>query len=67
LAFQVHGAYHRPYRALQRDRPSLLLQQRRWLLHVHLLLEVAVEEGQFDIHVVDAPALLGCQCEEDPE
>ena len=34
------------------------------LLHVHLLLEVAVEEGGFDIHVVDALAFLSRQRED---
>jgi hypothetical protein len=33
----------------------------RRLLHVYLLLEVAVEESGFDIHVVDAPAFLSLQ------
>lgn len=38
------------------------------LLHVHLFLdEVAIEEGKFDIHVVDVPAFLSCQCEEDSD
>jgi hypothetical protein len=33
----------------------------RRLLHVHLLLEVVIEEGGFDIHVEDVPAFLSRQ------
>jgi hypothetical protein len=32
---------------------------------VDLLLQVTVEKGRLDVHVVDAPALLGCQREEE--
>jgi hypothetical protein len=30
----------------------------RWLAHVDLLLEVAIEEGELHIHVVDIPPFL---------
>ena len=36
----------------------------RWLAHVHLLLEVAIQEGKLDIHVVDLPHFLSRQREE---
>ena len=39
----------------------------RWLAHVHLLLEVTVEEGELDIHVVDPPPLLSRQQEKDTD
>jgi hypothetical protein len=32
---------------------------------VNILLQVAVEEGGLDIHVVDKPTIMVCLCEED--
>jgi hypothetical protein len=37
----------------------------RWLAHIHLLLEVAVEEGGLDVHVVNTPPFLSRQRKED--
>jgi hypothetical protein len=39
----------------------------RWLAHVDLLLEVAIEEGGLHVHVVDLSPLLSRQCEEDTD
>jgi hypothetical protein len=39
----------------------------RWLAYVHLLLEVTVEKGGLDVHVVDLPPLLSRQQEEDTD
>ena len=48
-------------------RPYLVLlagdDESRRLVDVDLL-QVAIEKGRLDVHVVDAPALLGCQCDE---
>jgi hypothetical protein len=35
------------------------VDESRWLTNVDLLLQVAVEEGRLDIHVVNMPGLLG--------
>lgn len=39
-----------------------VVDEARWLRDVHLLLELAIEECQFDIHVVHLPALLCHKC-----
>jgi len=39
----------------------------RWLAHVDVLLEIAVEEGRLHVDVVDLPPLLSRQREEDKD
>ena len=36
------------------------------LLNVYLLLEFAVQERRFDVHVMDAPAEVRCDCKHQP-
>ena len=42
----------------------LAVDEPRWLLDVYFLLELPIQERRFDVHVMDAPAVVRCDGEE---